>query len=48
MAHPEHALAQKAGKQRWYESYAVQVADLNREYSDRLSHSGKPDSKTED
>jgi heme-degrading monooxygenase HmoA len=25
-AHPEHALAQKLGKERWYASYTVQVA----------------------
>ena len=32
-AHPEHALAQKAGRERWYESYTVQVAEITREYS---------------
>jgi len=31
-AHPEHVLAQKAGRERWYESYAVQVAKIHREY----------------
>jgi heme-degrading monooxygenase HmoA len=32
-AHPEHLLAQKAGRERWYESYTVQVACITREYS---------------
>jgi heme-degrading monooxygenase HmoA len=31
-AHPEHVLAQKAGRERWYESYSVQVAEVTREY----------------
>lgn len=31
-AHPEHILAQKAGRERWYESYSVQVAQIGREY----------------
>jgi heme-degrading monooxygenase HmoA len=31
-AHPEHLLAQQAGRERWYESYAVQVARVTREY----------------
>lgn len=31
-AHPEHALAQQAGRERWYESYSVQVAAITREY----------------
>lgn len=31
-SHPEHVLAQKAGRERWYESYSVQVAKVNREY----------------
>jgi heme-degrading monooxygenase HmoA len=31
-AHPEHALAQEAGRDRWYESYSVQVAHVTREY----------------
>jgi len=30
--HPEHLLAQTAGRERWYESYSVQVACLTREY----------------
>ena len=30
--HPEHVLAQQAGRDRWYESYSVQVAEINREY----------------
>jgi heme-degrading monooxygenase HmoA len=32
-AHPEHILAQRAGRERWYESYSVQVAAVTREYS---------------
>lgn len=32
-AHPEHVLAQQAGRARWYESYTVQVASITREYS---------------
>lgn len=31
-AHPEHVLAQKAGRERWYASYLVQVATITREY----------------
>ena len=31
-AHPEHALAQQAGRERWYASYSVQVAHVTREY----------------
>ena len=30
--HPEHVLAQQAGRDRWYESYSVQVAQITREY----------------
>ena len=29
---PEHVLAQQAGRDRWYESYSVQVAEITREY----------------
>lgn len=31
-SHAEHLLAQKAGRERWYESYSVQVARITREY----------------
>lgn len=31
--HPEHVLAQQAGRERWYESYSVQVAEIQRQYS---------------
>ena len=31
-AHPEHLLAQQAGRDRWYASYTVQVATVTREY----------------
>ena len=30
--HPEHLLAQQTGRERWYESYSVQVAAIIREY----------------
>jgi len=35
-AHSEHVLAQQLGRERWYESYSVQVAEISREY--RFSH----------
>lgn len=31
-AHPEHLQAQKAGRERWYASYSVQVACITRDY----------------
>lgn len=31
-AHPEHAEAQRLGRELWYESYNVEVATINREY----------------
>ncbi len=31
-AQAEHLLAQKAGREKWYESYSVQVAQITREY----------------
>lgn len=31
-AHPEHVLAQKAGRERWYESYTIEVARIGRDY----------------
>ena len=31
-SHPEHVLAQRIGRERWYESYSVQVATITREY----------------
>lgn len=30
--HPEHLLAQQAGRERWYSAYSVQVAQIAREY----------------
>ncbi len=30
--HPGHVLAQRSGRERWYESYSVQVAKITREY----------------
>lgn len=32
-AHPEHALAQQTGQQRWYDSYSVQIAEIGRQYT---------------
>lgn len=31
-SHPEHVLAQQLGQQKWYESYTVQIAHIDREY----------------
>ncbi len=31
-AHPKHVLAQRAGRERWYASYTVQIASITREY----------------
>ncbi len=31
-SHPEHLQAQKMGRERWYESYSVQVASISRQY----------------
>ena len=31
-SHADHALAQQLGRERWYESYIVQVARITREY----------------
>ncbi len=33
-AHPEHVGAQRLGKERWYESYSVEVATVDRKYKD--------------
>ncbi|MBE0645483.1 MAG: antibiotic biosynthesis monooxygenase [Bacteroidetes bacterium] len=32
-AHPEHVLAQQAGRERWYESYSVEAAEVTRAYA---------------
>jgi heme-degrading monooxygenase HmoA len=32
-AHPEHVLAQQAGRERWYAEYSVEVAEVRRSYS---------------
>ncbi len=32
-SHPEHIAAQARGKELWYESYSVQIANITREYS---------------
>lgn len=31
-AHPIHIKAQKLGRERWYKSYSVQIAEVGREY----------------
>lgn len=31
-AHADHLLAQRLGRERWYESYQVQVAQITRDY----------------
>lgn len=31
-SHSEHVLAQQLGRERWYESYTVQMAEITREY----------------
>jgi len=35
--HPEHIQAQQAGRERWYASYHVQVAQVVREYRGKSS-----------
>ncbi len=35
-AHPEHVLAQQAGCEKWYESYSVEVARIERQYKQDL------------
>lgn len=35
-SHSEHVLAQQLGRERWYESYVVQVAEITREYKSML------------
>jgi heme-degrading monooxygenase HmoA len=34
-AHPEHLRAQARGKESWYESYSVEVADVRRAYGEK-------------
>lgn len=34
--HPEHMLAQQLGRERWYESYSVEVAQISRQYEWKL------------
>ncbi|MEW6465074.1 MAG: antibiotic biosynthesis monooxygenase [Pseudomonadota bacterium] len=31
-AHPEHVEAQRVGRERWYHSYSVEVAEVTRQY----------------
>lgn len=33
-AHPEHVEAQRLGRERWYASYSVQVAEVTRSYGE--------------
>jgi heme-degrading monooxygenase HmoA len=33
----EHVLAQKSGREKWYQSYSVQVAQITREYRGRAT-----------
>jgi len=30
--HSDHVIAQELGRERWYESYSVQVCEIQREY----------------
>ena len=31
-SHPEHLEAQRLGREQWYESYSVEVAEISRKY----------------
>jgi heme-degrading monooxygenase HmoA len=31
-AHTDHLMAQQLGREKWYESYIVQIAEIKREY----------------
>lgn len=31
-AHSDHVVAQQLGREKWYESYIVQIAEIKREY----------------
>ncbi|QLQ33676.1 MAG: antibiotic biosynthesis monooxygenase [Candidatus Thiothrix singaporensis] len=35
--HPEHLLAQQLGRDRWYASYRVEVAQITRQYAAKIS-----------
>lgn len=35
--HPEHVLAQQLGRERWYASYSVEVAQVTRQYEVKAS-----------
>lgn len=35
--HPEHVLAQQLGRECWYESYSVEVAQITRRYEVKVS-----------
>lgn len=45
--HPEHLEAQRLGRERWYESYELRIASVEREYrwarSSRILHIALPD-----
>ena len=32
-AHSEHLLAQEMGREKWYERYLIQIAEIKREYN---------------
>jgi len=34
--HPEHILAQHAGRERWYKSYSVEVTQIGRAYKSSI------------
>lgn len=41
-AHPEHTLAQRTGRGRWYESYSVEVAQVTRAYAHEATPGSSP------
>lgn len=41
--HPEHIKAQQLGKQRWYESYSVEIAEVKRCYKSQSTVSLESD-----
>lgn len=36
-SHPLHIKAQKLGKERWYQSYTVQIAEVIKEYNSKTN-----------
>jgi heme-degrading monooxygenase HmoA len=41
-AHAEHRLAQRAGKERWYERYALRICRVEKEYGFRAADEVPP------